>query len=148
MMCSNPATPYMVGFSTTDKKAFVFKADCDLWECKECATRKKNGWLVRGMRGSAEIRSSGITPRFVTITSHKALRDFAATAAIFPNAWSKLYLRLKRKTPCLKYLMILEGHKNGRLHAHIVTNSEVSTRWYKDNCAACGFGFMAEAEEM
>jgi len=147
-MCDDPATPYMVGFTPDGTKALVFKADCDLWECKQCAVRKKNGWLVRGLRGCDVIRSNGITPRFVTITSHKQLKSFAATVAIFPRAWNKLQGRMRRKTPSLMYLSIIEGHKDGRLHAHFLTNATLTTRWYKDNCAECGFGFMAESEEL
>lgn len=147
-MCNNPLTPYMVGFTAEGKKALVFKADCDLWECAECAKRKKNGWLVRGVRGCDEIRLHGSEPRFITITSSGKLLTFAATAAVFPNAWNKVYQKMRRKTPGLMYLAITEGHKNGRLHMHMLSNATMTTRWYKDNCAKSGLGFMAEAEVM
>lgn len=138
----------MVGFTAEGNKALVFKADCDLWECPECAKRKKNSWLVRGIRGCAEIRSHGSMPRFVTITSSGKLGSFAATAAVFPSAWNQVYQRMRRKTPGLMYLAIMEGHKDGRLHLHLTTNATMKTRWYKDNCVESGLGFMAQAEEM
>jgi hypothetical protein len=145
-MCSNPSVPFLAGFSRQQGKAFIFKADCDMWTCAECAERKKNQWLIRAQRGSREIISSGMALTFATITSHRKLKSSAATLAVFPRAWGKLYKRLKRKTPDLKYLMILEHHKNGRIHAHMLSNCDCSKRWLKDNAAQCGFGFMADIQ--
>lgn len=147
-MCSNPDVPYIAGFAREQGRAFIFKADCDSWQCTECAERKKNQWLIRAQRGSKEIISSGMALKFLTITSSPKLKSSAATIAVFPLAWSKLYKRLKRKTPNLQYLMILEHHKNGRIHAHMLSNCHCSKRWLKDNAAQCGFGYMADIQNV
>jgi len=146
-MCKNPASPYLVGFAKSGKKALVFKSNCDTWECEECASRKKSQWSARAILGCQELRSRGEIVHFVTLTSHERLKTFAATHAAFPSAWSKLYKRMKRRTPAMMYLMICEQHKlGGRLHVHFLTNHDDKTRWYKDNARACGLGFQAKVE--
>jgi len=147
-MCNNPRSPYLVGLSKSGSKALVFKSNCDEWECEECQIRKRNQWCARGIIGCQSIRLSGITPQFITITSHEKLPDFAATAAVFPHAWSKLYLRLKRRTPSLMYMLITEQHKTGRLHAHFLANTTEKKRWIKDNARNCGLGYEAEVESI
>jgi len=146
-MCRNPSSPYIVGLSKTGNKALVFKSNCDSWECEECAEKKRSQWCARGILGCQSIRSNGLEPRFVTITSHERLPDFAATVAVFPDAWSRLSKRMKRKTPELMYLLVTEKHKkNDRMHAHFLTNCQCSERWFKDNARACGLGFQAKVK--
>lgn len=146
-MCSNPKSPYLVGVAKNSKKAVVFKSNCDSWECEECATKKQSQWCARAILGCKLIRSSGMAVQFVTITSHEKLKTFAATSAVFPSAWSKLYQRMKRKTPDMSYLLITEKHKkDDRLHAHFLTSCPMKTKWYKDNARACGLGFQAKVK--
>lgn len=147
-MCGSPATPYLVGFSKNRNVAVIAKGDCDLWTCKECQERKRKTWVATAIHGSETILSTGTALKFATITCHKALRDFAGTLAVFPHAWSLLYARMKRLQPTIEYLMIMEQHENGRLHAHMLTTLNVNTRWMKDNCAKSGFGYQAKIENV
>lgn len=144
-MCSNPLSPYLVGLSKTGEKAIVYQADCDDWECEECAKRKQNQWVARAIIGCKQITSNGTGLSFVTVTSHKSLKDFAATAAVFPHAWSLLYARMKRFQTKFDYLMVIELHKKGkRLHAHLLTDFTARQRWWKDNNAYSGLGYQAK----
>jgi len=147
-MCKNPLSPYLVGMSKTQKQAVVIKSDCDSWECEECAKKKQSRWVARAILGCQSIRSNGTEPQFVTITSHEKLPDFAATAAVFPNAWAKLYARMKRRCPELHYLLITEQHKSGRLHAHFLTDLTEKKRWWKNNARSCGLGFEADVQKV
>jgi len=146
-MCRNAKSPYLVGLSKAEHRAIVFQADCDLWECAECAERKKAKWVARAIIGSQEIFSAGTAVQFVTVTCHPSLRSFAATVAVFPHAWSLLYARMKRQQESFEYLMIMENHKNGRLHAHMLTSFQAKTRWWKDNARQSGFGYMAKESD-
>lgn len=146
-MCANPKAPYLVGLAKSERKALVIKANCDEWECVECAARKQSQWSARAILGSQEIASRGITLRFVTVTTAEWYKTSAAAIASFPIAWNKLYGRLKRQNPNLMYLMTIEfGKKTGHMHAHFLTDAQQTTRWYKDNARACGMGFQAKAE--
>jgi len=146
-VCENPKSPYIIGLSKTVNKALVFKSNCDSWECPECQKKKQSQWCARAILGCQSIRSSGMAVQFVTITSHEKLKTFAATSAVFPSAWSKLYQRMKRKQPDMMYLLITEKHKkDDRLHAHFLTSCPMKTKWYKDNARACGLGFQAKVK--
>lgn len=148
-MCKNPKSPYVVGLAKSERKAVVFKSNCDSWECEECAQKKRSQWVARAILGCQSIRSNGMEPRFITITSHEKLSDFAATTAVFPRAWSKLYQRMKRKNPTLMYLQIIETHKKGkRIHAHFLADLATTRRWMKDNARASGFGHQADVQNV
>lgn len=86
--------------------------------------------------------------KFITLTSHERLKTFAATAAVFPLAWAKLYACWKRKTPGLAYAMIPECHEDGRLHVHMIASTEVRQKWVKDNARKRGLGFMADVQPL
>lgn len=120
-----------------------------MWECEECQIRKRQQWSARAVLGLGEITSSGTTPKFVTITSRPKYKDFAACAAAFPPAWNKFQARLRRcSTKSLMYLLIPERHKDGRLHAHFLTNAQVSQKWVKDNAYKSGFGYIANVQKV
>lgn len=143
-MCNNALSPYLVGMSASEHRAIVFQADCDLWTCDECAERKKSKWVARAIVGSKTLILNGSELWFVTITSHRTLGNFAATVAVFPHAWSLMYSRMKRKQATFDYLMILELHKNGRLHSHMLTSLSAKTRWWKDSFAYSGLGYQTK----
>lgn len=146
-MCKNPNSPYLVGLSKSDSKALVFKANCDSWECEECAKNKKAQWSARAILGLQAIQSNGMVARFVTVTSAEWYKTSAAARVSFPNAWNKLYCRLKRKNLDLMYLLTIEfGAKTGHMHAHFLTNATQNERWYKNNARACGMGYQAKVE--
>lgn len=147
-MCSNPDSPYLVGLSKTDSKALVFQADCDKWECVECQKKKQSQWVARAIIGSKQIISSGTELQFITITSHPSLKNFAATNAVFPRAWAKLYARMKRRLPSLSYLMTMEEHENGRLHAHLLTSYSPTLRKWKTDLSNSGFGHQTKIERV
>lgn len=148
-MCSNPASPYLVGFQREQRRAIVVKSNCDMWECEECAQRKRSRWVARAILGCNEIRSNGSSVKFVTITTAEWYADTADAIATFPRAWEKLYARMKRKNSQLMYLLTVEfGKKTGHMHAHFLTNYDEKTRWFKNNARACGLGYQAKVEEV
>jgi hypothetical protein len=46
----------------------------------------------------------------------------------------------------MRYIMVPERHRDGRLHIHALTDTPLTTRWWKDNGAGCGLGYIAEEE--
>lgn len=148
-MCKNPDSPYLVGFAKSGNKALVFKSNCDTWECEECAARKSSQWVARAIIGCQEITSLGMDLKFVTVTTAEWYKNSAQAIASFPAAWNKLYNRLKRRHPELRYLMTVEfGKKTGHMHAHFLTSATQTTRWYKDNARQSGMGYQAKVEEV
>lgn len=138
----------MIGWNDALKYAVFVSANCDDWECKECANRKATHWRMRADKGAREILFDGETLDFVTITGHEKLADFAATERVWTLAWPALYAALKRQSAGLKYMLIPERHKSGRMHIHALWNAGVSKRWIKDNARKRGMGYQADVSHV
>ena len=48
----------------------------------------------------------------------------------------------------MKYALLPEQHKDGRLHMHMLIGAAIKKRWLKDNAFASGAGFMADSEPL
>lgn len=130
------------------KRCLVTDADCNSWKCPECAAKNATRWTLRAELGAREFLQAGQRVDFVTITCNPKLTTWEATAEVFPHAWGKLHKRLNRQADTREYLLVIERHKTGRLHAHALWTFAVSERWLKDNAAECGLGFMASVSRL
>jgi len=130
----------LVGWDERSKRALVTRANCDSWNCAECAKRMSERWALRAEMGARKILASGEALDFVTITSNEKLKTFAATEKVWRHSWSMLYNALKRKKPDLQYMIVPERHKDGRMHVHALWNAGVSQKWVKDNARTRGQG--------
>jgi len=138
-MCERGGLLY--AFDDKAGRCLVTDADCNSWQCPECRQRLKDRWVLTAQHGAQVLLEQGQPLYFATITSHEALKTFAACAAVFPSAWSKLHKRLNRTTDRREYFLVPERHKDGRLHVHAIWTFPVTTRWLKDNGRECGFGY-------
>lgn len=134
----------LIGWDYESGRALVTRADCDSWQCPECAARMKDRWILRAQIGTRKLREQGYIVDFATITGHERLKTFEACEAVWRDVWSKLYDALKWKQPHLEYLCVPEKHKNGRMHVHLLWNAAVSQRWLKDNTRRRGGGHQAK----
>ena len=125
------------------------KADCKTYGCPECGKRRQRDHFIRLLVGAKKLKEQGERVCFVTLTSHRKLRTYAATKAVFPKAWGKLSKRWKREQDGkLEYAMVFENHKDGRLHCHMLVTCTVTKKWLKDNCAKVGLGYMVDIQEL
>lgn len=142
-LCVAPRRIYLLGVNLNAGKAVLFKPRCKSWSCPACAEINKRLWTVRVYHGAETLGESGIPINFLTITSHGKL-DAAASIRVFPHAWSLLQHRARYATGGFDYVLIPERHKDGRLHVHALETAGLGKRWWKDNAAACGLGYMAD----
>jgi len=134
----------LAAFTEDGKRCLITDADCDSWRCPECSEKLRQHWTLRAAHGAKQLLDEGIPLSFATITSNPKLTDFDSCARMFPNAWLKLHKRLNRTSDVREYILIPEHHRDGRLHMHAIWSFGVNTRWLKDNCASCGFGYMSQ----
>jgi len=134
----------LIGWDDANKRALVCRANCDSWECIECAKRMSENWGFRAELGTRALQKKGDRVDFVTITSHEKLKTFSATETVWRSAWSTLYAAIKRRKPTLEYMIVPEKHKDGRMHVHCIWNAEVSQKWLKDNARKRGLGYQCK----
>lgn len=147
-MCRTENRVFLVGIDTVSRSLLWTRPDCHMWSCEDCAAINKRRWTAIVAHGIEEYQAAGIQDwRFVTITSHETLKTFNETLWVWRNAWPKLYARMKRKMPNMKYVYLPEKHISGRLHMHAMASGGMSTRWLKDNARECGFGYKAQSDE-
>lgn len=148
--CVTPRRPFLRGVNHEKRQAVFFQPRCKLWSCPYCAQVNRALWTARAYHGAsvlaAEAEDQKTTISFLTLTSNRKLGP-EASMLIFQAAWTKLRHRARRSTPQGQYLIIPEQHKDGRLHAHAVETFNLGTRFWKDNSAEVGLGYMAEEEE-
>lgn len=142
--CQSRGRPLMLAINHDDRLAIVFRPRCKRWSCPYCAEINARLWTARTIVGSQQLIENGAVLSFLTLTSHRKL-DANASTAVFGQAWDAL-LKRARRAGGGEFLMVPERHQDGRLHAHAVETYSFGERWWKDNAAACGLGYMADEE--
>lgn len=153
-MCQTVTRPFLWGIS--DDKTIVWtRPDCKMWSCRDCAQTNRKKWVKRVAQGVETYIQAGEFFYFMTVTSHEDLKTFEATVKVFPDAWRKLYARMKRINPALHYVVLPEQHKDGRLHVHSIINEgfgcvdkDHQGHWLKDNARQCGLGYIADIQPL
>jgi len=134
----------LIGWDDANKRALVSSANCDTWECPECAKRMSENWGMRAYMGARRIQAQGDQLDFITITSHEKLTTFEICEHVWSTAWNSLYQAIKRQKPNFQYMIVPEKHKDGRMHVHALWNAGVSKKWLKDNARKRGLGYQCE----
>ncbi len=146
--CNKPGRPLLRAKSDDKKEVILYRPRCGLWNCPGCGDHSKRKWVAKIGHGITEYQMMGMEWHFVTLTSHRKLKTAAATVKVFKDAWDTLGKRARRAHPGMKYVLIPERHESGKLHCHLLTSAHMETRWYKDNSASCGLGYIAEEDRM
>lgn len=147
LVCMARGRPYLTAINADSRQVLIYKPRCGSWGCPACAQRNRALWVARAYHGAQKLHEEGgLFLGFLTLTSHEKLGP-QASLDVWPHAWKKLHMRVKREAEAFHYLLVPEQHKDGRLHVHAVETANLGSRWWKDNARACGLGFMAEETE-
>lgn len=145
--CCKANRPYLVGFDSTVQAFFIFRPDCKCWNCAHCAQHQRSRWTVRAYLATKTYLEAGETMSLVTLTCHERLKTLSQTLYVWPKAWKKLRMRVNYAAHGWHFIMIPEQHRDGRLHVHLCSSANLSTRWWKDNGRECGLGYMNEEDD-
>lgn len=143
--CKTANRPYLKATDNEAKIVYFIRPDCKTWGCEWCAEQRRKHWTFLATFGGDFLLRSGSGLSFVTLTSHREIRDLPRAIGVWRKAWPKLSARWRRATPGVQYLYIAEHRKRVHFHVHIITTATLPTRWYKDNAAETGLGYQAEA---
>lgn len=152
-ICQTPRRPVLKAVNEETKQMVLFRPRCKQWSCPACGEINKALWILRTYHAVEVLaQQTSVTENniagelsFLTLTSH-ARTDERGSVAIFGSAWNKLRGRAAYAASGGQYLMMPERHKSGKLHVHAIETFNLGTRWWKDNAASCGLGYIAEEE--
>ena len=147
--CQTETRSVLKGIDHETGTIYLYQPRCKMWSCPSCAGINKLLWQAKIGSGYDYYSGQGITDwRFITITAHAKNKTAQQCLYVFPKAWAKLSARMRRKYKGMKYVILPEHHKNGRVHWHMIASHGIEHRWLKDNAANCGLGFMSESKEV
>lgn len=124
-LCSKPGRPFL--YTIDDTEVRIVQPGCKMWNCAHCSRRKARQWALRVYTGIEKFQADEPAIwHFITLTSHQNLKTFESTLAVWPKAWAKLSTRMRRQAKAngqsMRYVLIPEKHKDGRLHTHMMVN--------------------------
>jgi hypothetical protein len=147
--CCAPRRPVLRAVCFSHDLALFFQPRCRSWWCESCAAINLRWWAYCALYGARELAGEGDHGQlgeglnFLTLTSH-ARTSPDGSVKVFGHAWNNLQRRARRAAPGGQYLLVPERHRDGRLHAHALETFNLGRRWWKDNSATVGLGYMAE----
>lgn len=147
------SSPFVWSDDIVENQRTILKTRCKRWDCPYCSQVNKLQHRLRVYHGLSKLENQGHKFAFVTITSHKDLKDTVSCYRVFQKAWSKLSTRYRREVYKItglsaEYVYIPELHKDNRLHWHGVFSGQLPKRFWKNNCAECGLGYMADSSNL
>ena len=126
----------------------LLQADCGLWSCPHCAAKLASRWTARAIHGAGELMLSNASMAMLTLT-HRGKLTSDGSMRRWRECWPKLSSRARRANDgSWQYLYVHEKHKSGVLHTHFLTTDTLGERWWKDNPASTGFGYMNDWSEL
>lgn len=143
--CENPKRPYLKAIDENTKTLHIIRPNCKQWSCKPCAEGRRRLWVFNANFGGDALLATGRNLSFVTLTSSKSIRTLAGGIWVWRRAWPKLSARWRRAEKNLQYVYTSEAGRVGHFHVHLITTATLPTRWYKDNAASTGLGYIAKA---
>jgi len=144
-ICQTSNRPYLKAVDREAKIVYFIRPNCKSWSCASCAERRRRLWVHLANYGGDNLLAQGHGLSFVTLTSHRNVRDIPSGVKVWRSAWPKLSARWRRATPGVQYLYVGEGKQRKNFHVHLITTATLPTRWYKDNAAETGLGYQAKA---
>jgi hypothetical protein len=124
------------GFMLDGKSEKLLRLNCKTWACAYCGPRK--AWRYKqAIRAVAERVS---LTRFLTLTLDPSKIE-GDTVRYLRRVFNKFRVSLLRKFKCtVNYIAILEFHKSGIPHLHVLIDRYIVQRWISVAWSAVGGG--------
>ncbi len=124
------------GHSLDGQAERAIRLDCKTWDCAYCGPRK--AWRYKqAIRVIAERHS---LTRFLTLTLDPSKIE-GDPVRYLRRVFNKFRVSLLRKFGCsVTYIAILEFHKSGIPHLHVLIDRFILQRWISESWSALGGG--------
>jgi len=157
--CSAPNRPFLLGINEANRTLALYRPDCGLWSCPQCAIHNRRRWLHTIMFGIETYKKFGESWSFATLTANRWRRGFSKSREDWARHWPKLHKRIRRYLDGkeLHYVMLPELHSDGTMHMHslwsaVFEGKKVArkkdgttyyrSKWLADNGAESGLGYV------
>jgi len=115
--------------------AKLFRGRCKQWDCDYCARENKRAWkkAIRKAIMQDDLLSKDDW-QMLTFTMppyiHAAQDPIEESAKVIQSKWNNLMMRIKRQYPKKKltYVRVLENHKSGVFHIHMLINLPITSK--------------------
>lgn len=158
----------------SEDKNYIVQLRCKQWDCDYCAVRNAKQW--RAALLDYINNSDDKTWSFWTVTVPKVIHNhddkdarYSMSLAVIKAGWDKLMKRAKRHLGKFQYIRVIEQHKSGAAHVHLLASVHMPdskkvkrkkpdkdgnavyyhhSEWLKDNAVACGFGYIHDCQNL
>jgi hypothetical protein len=124
---------------TVDKNGqyedIITKTSCKSWDCEYCR-RKKGSFIQQQIH--KHFADATIYMLTFTYFQQRPKLDVWNDLGV---TWNRLRTYLKKNNPNLKYIRIVEPHKSGYPHIHVLTNSYINVATDLKYLTRQGFGY-------
>jgi hypothetical protein len=121
---------------TEDGRLIFHRVNCKTWGCPFCGPRKAKRYkhLIAQLAEREQLR------RFLTLTLDPSIIEGDSVRHL-RSVFNKFRLYLRRKFGCpIKYIAVLEFHKSGVAHLHVLVDRFIPQEWIKQSWSALGGG--------
>lgn len=101
---------------------------CKSWFCPVCKHRN-----LKMLRARVRAMLDGHGAVFLTLTTRDQSQDQIESIKLIQEHWDKMLKRMRRKFGKFKYFKIMEFHKNGQPHLHILLDAYIPQSWLARN---------------
>ena len=134
--CKHCGARTLRGYALDGRSERLIRLNCKTWACAYCGSRK--AWRYKqAIRVIAERLS---LTRFLTLTLDPSKIEGDAVRYL-RRVFNKFRVSLFRKFKCaVNYIAILEFHKSGIPHLHVLVDRFIKQRWISEAWSALGGG--------
>jgi len=126
----------VAGLSPDGDRVIFHRVNCKTWSCSFCGPRKAKRYK-RAIRMLAEQEQLN---RFLTLTLNPS-RVQGEPVRYLRQVFNKFRTYLRRKYGVsIKYIAVLEFHKNGAPHLHLLVDRFIPQGWISQSWSALGGG--------
>jgi len=117
------------------------RLDCGKLSCPKCGWKKAKKYKEAVTKQAETLKLR----RFLTLTLDPLLIPAGVDSiAHLRNCWAKLRVYIGRKFPKTSYISVVELHKSGVAHLHVLVSRYISQKWIKSCWIALGAGSIVD----
>jgi hypothetical protein len=121
------------------------KVTCKCWSCPHCAPRK----AMRYKRAVGELAETHRLNKMLTLTLDPNKLNGEDSARYINRIFANFRIYLKRKLKrSPKFIRVLECHKSGVAHLHILLDSFIQQKWISNVWSRLGGGVIVDIRQI